>query len=223
MEHLRYVARSRVGPQRVASEAAWALADLVYWVEPQGLLPACRRLVEWHPAAGPLWNLAVRVLAAADPAEEARLFSRELAGDTTAFELAQLIPQDARVVALGGDMWRETRRLRPDLREVPAGRAADRADVALIEAAALGPDGFVAVRGASDLCRRRVPVWVVASTGVVVGRPVWDRVLARLASAPSYEVVDRTAVSRVVGPAGEETWGVALSRAVPEAPPPTLR
>jgi hypothetical protein len=220
MEHLRIVARSQSGSRRLASEAAWALADLVYWVEPQGLVPACRRLVEWHPAAGALWNLAVRVLAAPDPADEARVVSSELAADTTAQELAHLIPQGARVVSVGGEVWREARRLRPDVRE--AGRGSD-ADLVVIEADALGPGGFVARRGATEVVGGDAPVWLIASTGTVVSMAVWERLVARLSKQQGHEVVDRSRVTRIIGPAGEESWAIALTRAAPEAPPPTLR
>jgi hypothetical protein len=220
MEHLRYVARSRAGPLRIASEAAWAVADLVYWVEPQGLVPACRRLVEWHPSAGALWNLAVRVLAAADPADEARLVSRELAADTTAEEAAHLIPDGARVRSVGGDIWREVRRHRPDLREVRGGA---KADLVLIEADALGPGGVVGRDGAIAAAADRAPVWILAPTGSVVGAEVWTRLLHRIDGREGYEVVERQAVAKVLGPAGEESFAIALTRAAPEAPPPTLR
>jgi hypothetical protein len=221
MEHLRSVARSRGASQRVASEAAWALSDLVYWVEPQGLVPACRRLVEWHPAAGALWNLAVRVLAATDPAGEARLVSQELAADTTAEEVAELLPDGARVVIIGGELWRQVRRARPDLREARAGR---RPDIVLVEAEALGRDGFVAREGAAAACATGAPVWVVAPAGAVVGGAVWDRIVARMGrDSAGYDLVDRAGVAKVIGPAGHETWAMALTRAAPEAPPPTLR
>lgn len=221
MEHLRLVARSRAGSQHLASEAAWALADLVYWVEPQGLVPACRRLVEWHPAAGAIWNLAVRVLAAADPADEARLISRELAADTTAEELAEMVPDGARVVSSGGHVWRETRRRRPDIRDTRQGA---RADLVVIEADALGPGGFVARSGAVTLAETGPPVWLVAATGTVVGPTVWDRLADRVGrDGRGYEIGDQARVDKVVGPAGEESWAIALTRAAPEAPPPTLR
>ena len=219
MEHLRHVARSSAGPLQVATEAAWALADLVYWVEPQGLVPACRRLVEWHPAAGSLWNLAVRVLAALDPADEARRYSRELMADTTAEELAVLLPDGASVRILGGDVWRDVRRRRPDVVE---SRWRD-ADLAVIEAEALGPGGFVAREGAIELCNR-LPTWVVAPTGAVVGGEIWKRLVARLEdNEDGYEIVAPDGVEMVVGPAGKESWAIALTRAAPEAPPPTLR
>jgi len=220
MEHLRHVARSHAGPLQLASEAAWALSDLVYWVEPQGLVPACRRLVEWHPGAGSIWNLAVRVLAASDPADEARIVSQELQSDTTAEELAAMLPEGAAVASWGGDVWRQARRLRPDVLDVRRGR---RSDLVVIEADALGPDGFVARGGASALCGDAA-VWVVAPTGAVVGREIWDRLVARLSDGDrGYEVVSRDGVAKVVGPAGEESWAIALTRAAPEAPPPTLR
>src|SRR5688500_18460150 len=196
MEHLRHVARSRAGPLQVATEAAWALADLVHWVEPQGLVPACRRLVEWHPAAGALWNLAVRMLAALDPAEEARLYSRELMADTTAEELALLLPDGASVRILGGDVWRVVRRRRPDVIEA---RWRD-ADLALVEAEALGPGGFVARSGAGRLCES-LPTWVVAPTGSVVGAEIWKRLVARLEGTDEdYEILSPDGVEMVVGP-----------------------
>jgi hypothetical protein len=167
-----------------------------------------------------LWNLVVRVLAASDPGDEARLVSRELAADLTGEELAHLLPEGVRVASLGGETWKDTEYLRPDVREV---RGAE-AELVVIEVDALGSEGFVARRGAQALCARGLPIWLIAPTGVVVSDPVWHRITERMsAKTGSYEVVPRTDGVRLVGPAGEESWAIALTRAAPEAPPPTLR
>src|SRR5207244_4277720 len=146
----------------------------------------------WHPASGALWNLAVRVLAAADPADEARLVSTELAADTTAEELALLLPSGARVLSSGGDIWRGVRRLRPDLRDARHGA---KVDLVFFEADALGADGFVGRSGAADLCSYG-PVWVAAPTGSVVGAAVWARLRARVETSDDYDVVAREHVAR---------------------------
>ena len=66
IERLRYVARAGSVDQDVlVHETAGALAGLDF--DPQGLVIACRRLVERHPASGPIWWLASKVLCAADP------------------------------------------------------------------------------------------------------------------------------------------------------------
>ena len=66
IEHLRYVARATgADPALVASEAAGALAQMAA-MDPAGLVPACRRLIERHLTSGPVWWLSARVLGADD-------------------------------------------------------------------------------------------------------------------------------------------------------------
>ncbi|MGQ0521047.1 MAG: hypothetical protein ACT4PX_07855 [Actinomycetota bacterium] len=192
MERLRSVARaSDAGPGTLAREAAAALAGL--GPDHAALVTSCRRLVERHPACGPMWWLASSVLCAADPVAEARRAAADLAGDATVAALAAALPDDATVVLLG---WPEqaldavVRRGDLDVRLVSAGggssglaghlRAAGTAveDVpdaglaaavagagalVLLEASALGPERFAAVPGSHAAA-------AVARAG---GVPVW--------------------------------------------------
>lgn len=100
MERLRSVARADdVGPGLLAREAAGALAGL--GSDTMSLVTACRRLIGRHPAAGPVWWVASRVLCSADPVEEAWRAAGELEGDSTAAALAAALDEDATVVLVG--------------------------------------------------------------------------------------------------------------------------
>jgi hypothetical protein len=100
IERLRYVARADgAGPGSLAAEAAHALAGFAD--DPAALVTACRRLVDRHPTAGPLWALACRVLAATDPQQEVWKVADELESDPTPLVLADRLPGDATVVVLG--------------------------------------------------------------------------------------------------------------------------
>ena len=100
VERLRYVARATGYPQSViVSETARALAS--YASDPQGLVTACRRLVQRQPGSAPLVWLCARVLCAGDPYAEIRAALEELEGDRTALELAHSLPEEATVVVLG--------------------------------------------------------------------------------------------------------------------------
>ena len=83
IEHLRYVARAAgADPALVASEAAAALAQMAA-LDPAGLVPACRRLVERHLTAGPVWWLSARILGADDQRAAAREAAALLDRDPT--------------------------------------------------------------------------------------------------------------------------------------------
>ena len=175
IERLRYVARASGAEQGLlVRETAGALASLGF--DPPGLVTACRRIIERHPASGPLWWLAARVLTAGDPVAEAWRAADDIDSDRTARELAHALPDGAAVCVLG---WPEligdalprrgdvrvlvvdaldegtglVRRLLAsdvDAAEVPVtglGAAAADAQVVLLEASALGPGGLVAVSG----------------------------------------------------------------------------
>jgi hypothetical protein len=87
IERLRYVARAGHGdPTMVAAEAALALADLPD--EPGVLLTSVRRLIDFHPACGPLWWVAAHVLVADDPSEAVDLVVEQLDDDPTRERLA---------------------------------------------------------------------------------------------------------------------------------------
>jgi hypothetical protein len=192
IERLRYVARaSGVDPAILVRETAGALAAVVR-VEPAGLVPACRRLIERHLTTGPVWWLAARVLTAADPGDAAWAAAEEIEDDTTAAALAGALPDDATVTIVG---WPETAagalRRRGDL-EVLIGDAMGEGDalcrrlaecgttatvipdaglaaaavvshLVVIEAVAGGPTGVLATCGSH----------AVAAVGAHAGLPVW--------------------------------------------------
>lgn len=176
IERLRYVARASGAPQAVlVRETAGALGSLAF--DPAGLVTACRRVLDGHPACGALWWLAARVLTTVgDPDEEGWRCAEELDDDPTATELAHALPPDATVCTLGwGELVGEALARRGDLDvlavdaldegaglvrqlraygvaadDVPVhglGDAVRRSDLVLLEASAAGPDGVVAIAG----------------------------------------------------------------------------
>ncbi len=172
-------------------ETAAALAGVIR-VEPAGLVPACRRLVERHLTVGPVWWLAARVLTAADPVAAARLAGAEVDADPTAALLAAALPDDITITVVG---WPELTgaglRRRGDVevlvgdargegsilvrRLVDAGTAAAGvpdagvaaavmvSDLVVLEASVAGPSGILATLGSHNAAA------VAAHRGV----PVW--------------------------------------------------
>lgn len=83
IERLRWIARAESEPAAsLGSEAAWTLGELAE-SEPTALLTACRRLLDRHPACGPLWWVSARLAAADDPLEAGRRAAAELCSDPT--------------------------------------------------------------------------------------------------------------------------------------------
>jgi translation initiation factor 2B subunit (eIF-2B alpha/beta/delta family) len=177
-------------PGLVARQAASALAAIAG--EPPALVTACRRLVDRQPTSGPVWWLAARVLAAADPANEAWRSADALRQDPTPRAVADALADGAVVTVLGSprqvgralgrrgdvqalvvDARGQSGRLLYDLDEaggdvaaVPeSGLAAAvlASDVVVLEADALGPDGLVAVAGSR----------AAAAVAHLAGIPVW--------------------------------------------------
>lgn len=91
IERLRWIARAD-GESAIslASEAASTLGELAS-IEPVAVLTACRRLLERHPACGPLYWAAARLLVAADPAEAAEEAVAELWNDETPQHVARAL------------------------------------------------------------------------------------------------------------------------------------
>ena len=175
IERLRMVARaSGQDPGMVAREAAAALAGCAD--DPMALVTACRRLVDRQAAAGPVWWLAARVVAAADPEGEAWRAAEELYSDPTPGVLAAALPEDATLAVLGwpeqvtealrrrgdptvlvvdaqGDgspLVRALERGGSDASLVPEagiGAAVAASTLLLLDASALGSGGFLAVTG----------------------------------------------------------------------------
>ena len=237
IERLRYVARARgAGPSVLGREAAGALAGFAD--DPPGLVTACRRLVDRHPTDGPVWWLASRVLAAADPGTEAWRAAEELSDDDTIPELAAMLPGEATVLVVGwpelvseavrrrGDVFAlvvdaggdgdelATRLIHhggdavviPDAGVAPA--VAD-AQLVLLEATALGPDGFVAQLGSGAAAAAawvaQVPVWLVAGRGRALPARMWESLVSRVDGDDldpwdrPFEIVRRDLVTQIVG------------------------
>ncbi len=104
-ERLRAVTRRSVDDDRLAAEAADALAGFAD--EPASLVVVCRRVLAHHRTHGPLWWVCARILAAAEPVNAARAAVRELEGDRTADRLGATLPllDEGEVVAAIG--WPE--------------------------------------------------------------------------------------------------------------------
>jgi hypothetical protein len=192
IERLRYVARAEgADPGLVAAEAASALIGVAR-ADPAGLLPACRRLISRHLAAGPVWWLSARVLGAPDVAAAARLAVHQLEDDPTPGHLAAALPDEATVMVVGWpDLAATALRRRGDLealvvdaggegaalarRLASAGNdavvvpdlgvaaAAVVADLVVVEALAGGPSGVLAAPGSH----------AAAAVGARSGAAVW--------------------------------------------------
>ena len=239
IEHLRYVARSSgVGQEALVRETAGAL--LSFGHDPAGLVTTCRRMLARQPSSGPLMWLASRVLTAGDPRSEVRACMQAIAEDRTARLLSRELPVEAAVCVLGWpDLVGGALRLRGDLRvlvvdvlgeghhlvrrlseqdgwvdevaESGLGAAAASAEVVLLETAAVGPEGFLAVSGsraaAAVAQAAGVPVWLVAGRGTILPGPMWDSLIERAlgmveAWEADEEVVPLALVDRVAGPNG---------------------
>jgi hypothetical protein len=100
IERLRYVARATgAPPDEVVREAAASLANFAD--DPVSLVTACRRLIDRHPANGPIWWLCARTLLAADPADEVWRCHSDFCADPTIDELSHLLPANGRVAVVG--------------------------------------------------------------------------------------------------------------------------
>jgi len=104
-ERLRAVTRRRVDEDRLAIEAADALAGFAS--EPASLVVACRRVLAHHRSCAPLWWVCARILAAADAPMGARDAARLLESDRTADRLGATLPllDDDEVIVVVG--WPE--------------------------------------------------------------------------------------------------------------------
>ena len=179
IEHLRYVARAHgVDPSALVEETAHALGSLHF--DPSGLVVACRRIVERHPFAGPLWWLCANVSTSAEPFEAVWELADRIRSDTSGAELAAALPDDAVVVTIGdpdvagaglvrrGDVRvlaldagytatsfvRRLERYDVDVEPVDAGVAGvvcRHADVVLVEAMAVDPERAVVPAGSSTI------------------------------------------------------------------------
>lgn len=207
MERLRHVARATgAAPGVLAEEAARALR--AFGDDPAGLVIACRRLIERHPEAGPVWWMAARVLCASDAGAEAAQAVRELEEDATPTTLARrLIDHDAVLTVGWGEQTDAAVGLatprevlvvetaeglppavaRSDATVVPVwgvAGAVDASTVVVLEALAMGATGFVAPAGsraaAAVAGQAGVPVWLCAGAGRVLPGRLWETLCQRL-------------------------------------------
>lgn len=191
IERLRYVARATgAPPDDVVQEAAASLATFAD--DPVSLVTACRRLIDRHPANGPIWWLCARTLVAADPGDEAWRCHSDFHADPTVDELAHALPDGAAVAVVGwpdrlagafarrGDVQvrvidvdgdgpgfvRALERLDVEAVDVAVSGLAPAvaaSDLVVIDASAIGPrDALVAPGG-----------WAVAAVARTSERPVW--------------------------------------------------
>lgn len=258
MERLRHLARAGAIDHRVlVEESVPALSGLGR--DSGALVLSGRRLLQHHPASGPLTWLCARVLCADDTRTEAWRCATEIGTDPTAECLAGELPGAATVVVIGwpevtaaalarrgdvaslvvaagdeGEGYALAQRLRAidiDALEVaPAGMTAavKAADLVLLEAAAMGPEGFLAVSGsfaAAAVARRvGVPVWLVAGVGRVLPAGLWTAMTSRLERVQPWtaveEVVPLDLVDLVVRPTGvtADACLVAETADCPDAP-----
>lgn len=261
IEHLRWVARAEgAGASVLTREAAAALASV--GDDLPALVTGCRRIIERHPAVGPLWWLSARMLAADDPRGEAWAVTSELEEDATAGVLAADLPDDATVAVLGwpeigavalrrrGDLTalvidsqnegthlvRQLDRAGVEVYDVPPsglGAAVRDADAVLLEAEALGPDGFVATEGslaaAAVAHRLDLPVIVVAGAGRVLPARLWQALVGRVEAEDvdpwdaGIEVVPLDWATSVAGPTGALSPQDAVKRADCPIAPELLR
>lgn len=197
-EHLRYVARGRAAdPVGVAREAAFALSSLGN--DPFNLVLACRRLLQRQPGSAPLWWLCSRLVTSEHPGEQTWELIEQLDSDATADVLVDALPDSASVACLG---WSP----------VMAVVAAERGDVDLVRAAAVGDGVEVTVIEAVAVCERRLLAepgsarlaQVAAESGSEVwcvvepGRRLPGEYLDRIAEAGALDEVDVTLVSVLV-------------------------
>ena len=249
MERLRYVARADgAGVASLVEAAARALAGL--GDDYAGLVTGCRQMVDRHPSVGPMWWLTSRMLCGDRPRDEAWAVVEALEADPTSRELASALPQDALAVVLGWpELTADALHRRGDLRvravdalgegaalagvlaeagldavEVPeagVGAAVADADMVVIEALALGPDGLVAVAGsraAAAVARHAgLPVWAVAGAGRILPGRLWQALLVRLDARgepwdEDEEFVPLGLVDVVAGPWGALSPAEALAR-----------
>lgn len=249
IERLRYVARAGgVDHSALAEETARALAGFVD--DPSGLVTACRRIVDRHPTSGPMWWLASNVLATNDPRAEAFRCVTALQDDRTPAALAYELPDDVTVTVVGwpeqvgaalvrrGDvralvvdslgegagLVRRLHHADSEADEVPPANVAGAvrwSNLVLLEASAVGPDGFVSVAGshaAAAVARSSdAEVWLVAGEGRLLPERMWASMLDRLDQAgepweADEEVVPLDLVDRIVGPRGLESIDAALRR-----------
>ncbi|WP_051063132.1 hypothetical protein [Ilumatobacter nonamiensis] len=224
IEHLRYVARAHgVDPAGLVSETAHALGSMHF--DAAGLVVACRRIVERHPFAGPLWWLCANVATSSEPFDAVWELAEQVHSDRTASELAAALPDEADVVTIGdpsvigsglarrGDVRvlaldidhsatsfvRRLERNDVDYEPVDAGAAgtvAQVADVVLVEALALDADRVIVPSGSTT----------IAACAAAFDTPVW--LVAGIGRRLPTEFIDAMVVRRDAIAADQDEWTI---------------
>ena len=181
LEHLRYLARSwEPGEEPPMGEVASVLGELAT-ESPTVLLQACRRLIEYFPASGPVWWMSARVLSAADPAEAVWQAADELSDDPTWRLLADALPPSGAVAM--PEVPRQAALAMRRRRDVAVERKPGRAGLLVVSPLAAGPGDVLLsgrVAGAvSQAVKHGKPVWAVVPRGVVLPAALWEQVLLR--------------------------------------------
>lgn len=202
IEHLRHLARvAGADPVFVAREAALSLAEIAA-LEPAGLVPACRRLVEAHVESGLVWWLSARVLTADDQPAACRQAARELDDDPTDRVLATHLPDETTALVVG---W-------PGLTASALGRRGD-VEVLVVDAEGAGGRlvGRVHERG-GEAC-------LVPASGVGPAAAVAGLVLVEASAAGPSGVLASPlslAAAAVAAHAGVPVWAVTgVGRVLP--------
>ena len=176
------------------------------------LLTACKRLVERRPGCAPLVWICARILSGSDPATEAYDCVSALERDRTCEELANQIPSEATVLALGrAEAGGEAALWRPDIELIavdaanavddevhPNGSLEQSFDLLVLEAEAVS-DGQALLRsgaapGATSVAatarQMEIPVWLVAGVGRVLPEQMWtgatELAMRELSGSGSY-------------------------------------
>jgi hypothetical protein len=223
IEHLRWVARARgLDPSELVREAAIALGSLRG--DHRDLVIACRRIVERHPEAGPLWWLGAELLLADDAGTAAWELADRVGDDRSPRVIAAALPDAATVLTIGwpavggaalvrrGDVrvlaadsrhqasgfLQRLERSDVECEPVPAeslARAAAVADLVVVEGIAACPTRILAPIGSH----------VVAAVAHSLGVPVWCTL--GIGRRLPVEYVDEIA-DRVL--AGADPWDLDL-------------
>lgn len=170
---------------------------------------------------------------------EAAVALAGLDGDAPGLVTACRRPVDGHPTILvdgSGDAAGLSRRLRhagvtaDDVPDAGLGAAVAAADLVVLEAVAVGPDGLVAVSGsyaAAAVGRAaEVPVWVVAGAGRVLPGPLWASLTSRHARAAGPgpgRVVPLALCDVMVGPDGRAPAAEAAARPGCPVAPELLR
>jgi len=241
-ERLRSVTRRHVDDERLAAEAADALAGFAD--EPASLVVACRRVIAHHASHAPLWWVCARILAAPEPAAAAHTAARELEADRTGDRLGATLPllDDGEVVAVigwtaavddalierfdldvvalrvaGADPTQALRRRRTDhpVRVLePWDPSLGRVARVLVAAAAIGPENAVVPAGTAEALETVVATetWLVGGVGRVLPSPLYDALAKGVGSESTDEEVSLARFDRIAGPKGVERTHDAVSR-----------